>query len=99
MVSGVTGYYIRDSLQEDKDKFVSAVYDTARISVYYDILKKYDEGKQSEAINTLRSWLDTDVKVVKGYLPKLNEKEQERIKRLLAVVEAERKNSNNANQH
>ena len=95
VISGALGFYARDKLQEEKDKYTIAANDTGRIAIYYDILSKYDDGKQEEAIDSLRGWLDIDIKVLKAYLPGLNKKEQERVKKLLAVVEAERNTSNN----
>jgi hypothetical protein len=72
----------------------SVINDSFRVSVYYEVLKKYDEGRKKEAIDTIRSWMETDVLIINAYKDQLSGTERQRVEGLLKAIEPYRKKSN-----
>lgn len=74
--------------------YSSVINDTFRISVYYDVLKKYDEGHKKEAIDALRRRMENDVFILSAYKEQLSGTERKRVEGLLKAIEPYRKKSN-----
>lgn len=63
--------------------YISVTEESFRIAIYYDVLKKYDNGQEREAINTLRGWLETDIALVNTYKEQLSGTARERVEGML----------------
>ena len=75
----------------------SVIDDSYRVATTYHVLKEYENGNQKEALETLRSWLESDISLIESYVPELTGDERKRIEGLLKNVEPYRKKSNKAN--